>query len=132
MEKQTKQKPAETKPKPAANLAERFGRTPDGRIKAGPGRRKGVPNALSGQAKDNIAAVFDRLGGVDEMLKWAEANPSEFYVKVYPRLLPLQVQGQLEQIQKNEHASAALERILTGIIEARRQESDRNQGGSVH
>jgi hypothetical protein len=131
MEKQTKQKPAETKPKPAANLAERFGRTPDGRVKAGPGRRKGVPNALSGQAKANIAAVFDRLGGIDEMVRWAEAHTTEFYVRVYPRLLPLQVQGALAHVQKDEQSAAALERILSGIV-ASRQKSDRDQGGSVH
>jgi hypothetical protein len=71
MDKKTSPKPAERLEKTKPNLAERFGRTPDGRIKAGPGRRKGVPNVLSGQAKENIAEAFERLGGVDGMVRWA-------------------------------------------------------------
>lgn len=55
--------------------------------------RKGIPNKLSGLAKDNIAAVFERIGGVDAMVEWAMANRDEFYKSVYPKLLPLQVTG---------------------------------------
>jgi hypothetical protein len=127
MDKQTTPKPAERLQKTKPNLAERFGRTPDGRIRAGPGRPKGVPNVLSGQAKDNIAAVFDRLGGIDEMVKWAEAHKTEFYTRVYPRLLPMTVSGSLEHVQQAERASADLERILTGIIASRKESEE-----SVH
>ena len=55
--------------------------------------RKGSPNKLSGLAKDNIAAVFNRLGGTANMAKWAEENQTDFY-KIYARLLPVQVTGE--------------------------------------
>lgn len=58
----------------------------------GPGRPKGVPNKFSGLAKENIVAVFDKIGGIDAMAVWAMENQSEFY-KLYARLLPVQVQG---------------------------------------
>lgn len=58
-------------------------------MKAGPGRPKGVPNKLSRIAKDNIADVFEELGGIAEMKKWAQDNPTEFY-RIYARLIPVE------------------------------------------
>lgn len=57
------------------------------------GRPKGAKNKLSGIAKDNIAAVFVRLGGTAAMARWAEDNMSEFY-KIYARLIPQELTGQ--------------------------------------
>lgn len=57
------------------------------------GRQKGVPNAISGQAKENIAAVFVRLGGTAAMARWAKRNQSEFYTRIYPRILPHELTG---------------------------------------
>lgn len=54
--------------------------------------RKGSPNKLSGTAKENIAAVFTRLGGTAAMASWAEENQTEFY-KLYAKLVPLSVGG---------------------------------------
>jgi len=56
------------------------------------GRKAGVPNKLSGMAKENIAAVFTRLGGTAAMAAWAKKNQTEFY-KLYSRLLPHEVTG---------------------------------------
>ena len=61
-------------------------------LPAGPGRPKGLPNKLSGLAKDNIAAVFDQLGGINNMVLWAKDNATDFY-RIYARLLPVQVEG---------------------------------------
>lgn len=58
---------------------------------AGAGRKKGTPNALSGMVKDNIAQVFNDLGGVPEMVAWAKGNRDAFYATVYPRLLPHEI-----------------------------------------
>lgn len=55
--------------------------------------RKGKPNKLSATAKENIAAVFIRLGGTAAMASWAEENKSAFYTKVYPRIVPVEVGG---------------------------------------
>lgn len=63
--------------------------TPNG----GKGRPKGATNKLSGTAKENIAAVFVRLGGTAAMAKWAEENPNQFY-SLYAKLIPVEVTGE--------------------------------------
>ena len=54
------------------------------------GRRPGSPNKVASTAKDNIIAVFDKVGGRDKMAQWAEENQTEFF-KIYARLLPVDV-----------------------------------------
>lgn len=53
--------------------------------------RKGKPNKVPAQAKENIIAVFTRLGGTAAMAKWAAGNETEFY-KLYGRLIPIENQ----------------------------------------
>ncbi len=55
-------------------------------------RTLGAKNKVPQLAKENIAAVFVRLGGTAQMAKWAKENQTEFY-KIYARLLPVQVGG---------------------------------------
>lgn len=57
-----------------------------------PGRPAGTPNKLQGSVKENLIAVFTRLGGTAAMAEWAGENKTEFY-KLYSKLLPLQVTG---------------------------------------
>jgi hypothetical protein len=54
------------------------------------GSRKGKPNRVTATARENLVAVFTRLGGTAAMAKWAEANQSEFY-RFYARLVPQQI-----------------------------------------
>jgi hypothetical protein len=56
------------------------------------GRKPGVPNKLSGMAKENIAAVFTRIGGTAAMARWAKKNEGAFY-GLYAKLLPHEVTG---------------------------------------
>lgn len=56
------------------------------------GRPKGVKNKTSKQAKENIEAVFVRLGSTSAMAEWARENKTEFY-KIYARLLPVEGPG---------------------------------------
>lgn len=58
-----------------------------------PGRPKGAKNKVSGQAKENIAAVFVRLGGTAAMARWAKKNQTEFYTRIYPRIVPIEGSG---------------------------------------
>lgn len=62
----------------------------------GPGRPKGVPNKITTAAKDAIAQAAERLGGVDRLVEWVQedtANERVFWGTIYPKLLPLQVNG---------------------------------------
>lgn len=62
-----------------------------------PGRPKGVPNKLTTAVKDAIAQAAEGLGGTDRLIEWCKEDPkneSQFWVSVYPKLLPLQVSGE--------------------------------------
>lgn len=58
-------------------------------------RPKGAKNKVGANAKDNIIAVFVRLGGTAKMAQWAEENLTEFY-RLYARLVPTEVAGKVE------------------------------------
>lgn len=53
-------------------------------------RPLGSKNKIPTTAKDNVLAVFNRLGGTAAMAKWAMANQSDFY-KLYGKLVPQQI-----------------------------------------
>jgi hypothetical protein len=55
-------------------------------------RPLGSKNKIPTAAKENISAVFIRLGGTAAMAEWASENKTEFY-KIYSRLLPHEVTG---------------------------------------
>lgn len=60
------------------------------------GRQPGSPNRLSLSAKECISQVAQRLGGVDALYNWVNAdnyNKNSFWTKIYPRLLPVQLTG---------------------------------------
>ncbi len=64
------------------------------------GRPKGVPNKLTMEAKEIIATAAANLGGVDGLVKWAKSNPDRmdmFWTRIFPRLVPVQVHGDLRQ-----------------------------------
>ena len=58
-------------------------------------RPKGSKNKVGESAKDNILAVFTRLGGTAAMAAWAQDNQTEFY-RIYARLIPTEVGGQID------------------------------------
>lgn len=69
-----------------------------GKGKPGPGRPKGLPNKTTQSAKDAIAFAADALGGGQRLVDWVkedEANEKAFWTTIYPKLLPLQVNGDL-------------------------------------
>lgn len=52
--------------------------------------RAGKPNKLQKNAKENVLAVFTRLGGTAAMAKWAKDNQTDFY-RLYAKLIPQQI-----------------------------------------
>jgi hypothetical protein len=63
---------------------------------AGKGRPKGALNKVTQNAKDAIAEAAMLLGGTQRLVDWVKEDPSNekvFWGTVYPKLLPLQVNG---------------------------------------
>lgn len=52
------------------------------------GRKSQTQNVMSGKVKQNIIAVFEGLGGWEQMLIWAKKHQDLFYGTIYPKLLP--------------------------------------------
>lgn len=58
------------------------------------GRPRGVPNKLTRTAKENINAVYEKLGGIAghvEFLRSHKFALADFYGNVYPKLIPTDV-----------------------------------------
>lgn len=53
-------------------------------------RPRGAKNTIGATAKENLIAVFTRLGGTAQMAKWAKDNQTDFY-RLYAKLVPQQV-----------------------------------------
>lgn len=60
--------------------------------RANAGRKVGQTNESTRIAKEAIEMVFDKLGGVEAMARWATNNPDDFYRLIFPKLLPVQMQ----------------------------------------
>lgn len=63
-------------------------------IKTG-GRKPGSVNKTTATVKAALEQAFEKMGGVDNLVEWAKSEPTEFY-KLYSKLLPLQVNGNME------------------------------------
>lgn len=62
-------------------------------------RLRGSKNKVGATAKENILAVFTRLGSTAAMAEWAAENKTEFY-KLYARLIPQEVAAKVEHTHK--------------------------------
>jgi len=86
----------------------------------GKGRPKGTLNKTTRAAKELIQAVADELGGAERMLAWVQESPDHekaFWTGIYPKLLPLQVQGdKANPVEMNvtHGLSPALKGLLDG------------------
>lgn len=82
---------------------------------AGKGRPKGSLNKTTKIAKNVIAEAAERLGGVDRLVTWAkedDANERAFWATIYPKLLPLQVNGPGDN---GEHLVRMIERTIVKV-----------------
>jgi hypothetical protein len=64
--------------------------------KGNPGKPKGAISKTTKTAKEAIALAAEKLGGVDRLVSWAQEDPLNeraFWTSVYPKLMPVQVEG---------------------------------------
>jgi len=67
--------------------------------KGNPGKPKGALNKTTRTALEAIAYAADKVGGADRLVEWIKEDPSNekvFWGTVYPKLLPLQVNGEIK------------------------------------
>jgi hypothetical protein len=55
------------------------------------GRPKGAPNKTTTLVKEGIAHVYEAMGGDAAFAAWAKENPTEYYTKVLPKILPAEM-----------------------------------------
>jgi hypothetical protein len=99
------------------------------KMRPGPGLDR--PNKITIEAKTAIALAFEGLGGVDALIEWArksDKNMSRFYTQLYARLIPLQVGADDGEVRDHEDAQSVLERIIMGLIAAKREGQEGGEG----
>ena len=62
-----------------------------GGARRGAGAKKGKQRADTQKAHEAIALAFDGIGGVPALIAWAEENRCAFYERVWPKIIPVQL-----------------------------------------
>lgn len=57
-------------------------------------------------ARENVMVAFEMIGGVDAFAAWAEKNKSEFYTKLFPKVI-----GKEIEIKAHDSVEAMLEKL---------------------
>lgn len=86
-------------------------------------RPKGSKNKYGAQAKENIVAVFIRLGGTASMAEWAKEHQTDFY-KMYASLAPKEIDATVTHRDETDLTDAELAAIATGRSEAAVEATD--------
>jgi hypothetical protein len=76
-------------------------------------RPKGSKNKVGAEVKAQIAACFERLGGLAAYEKWARNHESEFY-KAWAQLAPKEVTADVTYRDETDLTDAELAAIATG------------------
>ena len=71
--------------------------------------RKGRPNRIGAEVKENVIAVFNRLGGTHAMAEWAKKHMGEFY-KLYARLIP--TESHIDVTRRQEARELSTEELM--------------------
>lgn len=64
------------------------------------GRPKGAVNKTTAKAKEAFQLAFERLGGIDRLVLWANGDPDNLRVfySLYSKLIPVDVQTDGEKV----------------------------------
>ena len=103
------------------------------------GRKPGVPNKMTAACREALQLAFEGIGGLPALIAWAKKNPTEFYSKIWIKLLPLAVKPDQETpviYETMEEVEAAIaERALpmkrlTPLLLELEEERTKANGGS--
>lgn len=90
---------------------------------AGKGRKKGSLNKTTMAAKEAIAYAFEGLGGAERLVRWSKEDPkneSAFWTTIYPKLLPLQVSGDMTTTVTHKAENLTDDQLASYIANANR------------
>jgi len=80
----------------------------------GPGRKKGVPNKVTGELKDMILGALDAAGGVDYLTERAtDPRTASAFLTLVGKTLPMTVKG------PGENGAHVFQKILVEIVKAK-------------
>jgi hypothetical protein len=104
---------------------------------ANAGRKKGARNKVTVSIVQAYIEAFERLGGVESLLKWVQSGPQArgaFYTHVLPRLVPTQITGadggpiEFKQAERDELS----DKILASAAAVGRSEAPAPPAGLTH
>lgn len=81
-------------------------------------RPVGSKNKVGAQVKENLIAVFTRLGGTAAMAEWAIENKTEYY-RMYARLAPTELDVTAQVIDASTLTDAELAELIASGSRAR-------------
>jgi len=84
------------------------------------GRKKGSQNVHTRMVRWVIGEVARQIGGVDRLTAWVKEEPQNefaFWTQIYPRLLPLQVQGAGARGEIEVNVKLSREEMMKRLIE---------------
>lgn len=87
-------------------------------FKAGnPGRVNGSQNKISSYVRLVLAGTFDAVGGIEAFQKWAKDNPTDYYCRLWIKLLPDSSQLSEDEREKVLNAMLGVPQVLTQLYE---------------
>ena len=84
------------------------------------GRKKGSQNVHTRMVRWVIGEVARQIGGVDRLTAWVKEEPQNefaFWTQIYPRLLPLQIQGAGARGEIEVNVKLSREEMMKRLIE---------------
>ena len=95
------------------------------------GNKRG-PNKIGAAVKSNVIAVFDKIGGRDQMAEWAADNLTEFY-RLYARLIPTESTSEVIFRDAHELSDGELLAIATASsTRAIEQAASESEPSGIH
>lgn len=77
------------------------------------GRVAGNPNKLTSYVRNVLAGAFHKIGGEEAFVQWAQNNPTDFYCRLWIKLLPDSSQLSEEEREKVLDAMLGVQKVLT-------------------
>ena len=72
-----------------------------------------------------VMSCFEQIGGLDRMATWADENPTDFYTKLFPKMISrsqqVDVSGTLtidDAISRLQHASEPIDVAFSDVTDA--------------